>query len=129
MIEKITFFPFLNETYDFNRFLFFYIRPTMAAAYNAMNECLERIGFNQPAVLFITSHGVTNAKVFRTILYQVMAQFVETIVATRVPPQAPPAQAVQGNQAAQAAAAPPQPVTMAYTALRGIKALRAWLDY
>jgi hypothetical protein len=110
----------------------------MAAADIAMDACLARIGFNQPAVLVIRSHGVTNAEAFRTISYQAMGQFVETIVATRVPQQVPAVPPVRGNQAAQAqaavaaaaaAAVPPQPVTMPYTALRGIKALRAWLDY
>jgi hypothetical protein len=107
----------------------------MAAADIAMDECLARIGFNHSAVLIIRSHGVTNAEAFRTISYQAMAQFIETIVATRTAPAAPPAPVVRDNQAAQAAAAlaaaavAAQPIVMPYTALRGIKALRAWLDY
>jgi hypothetical protein len=104
----------------------------MAAAANAMDACLGRIGFNPPAVLIIRSHGVTSAEAFRTISYQSMAQFIETIVATRTAPVAPPAAVARGAQAAAvqvAAALAAQPIIMPYTALRGLKALRAWLDY
>jgi hypothetical protein len=102
---------------------------------SAMDVCLARICFNQPAVLIVRSHGVTNAEAFRTISYQSMAQFVETIVATWMDPTVWPAPLVQGNKATQTAAAnsaataPAQPIVMPYTALRGIKSLPTWLDY
>jgi hypothetical protein len=102
----------------------------MEAADNAMNLCLARIGFNQPAVLAIRSYGIMNAEGFRMISYQLMAQFIETSVATRVPPPFPPAPVVGGNQTSQAAAdhevaAAARPIFMPYTALWGNKALRA----
>lgn len=105
----------------------------MAVADNTMDARLGRIGFNPPAVLIIRTHGVTSAEAFRTISYQSMAQFIETIVATRTAPVAPPAPVVRVNQAAQAAAVQAAaalatlPIVMPYTALRGLKALRAFV--
>jgi hypothetical protein len=103
----------------------------------AMTACLQRLGFNEPAIAIIRSHGVTDAEAFRVISYPAMSQFTDSIVKAGSyrphVPQIPVAGRGAGAAAAAAAhalaLAAAQPVVLPYTALRGMKALRAWLDF
>jgi hypothetical protein len=86
-----------------------------AAKAAAMNDCLTRIGFNAAAVQLLIQHGVVTAEAFRLISYASMGPFTESLAKQPLPRTA-------GRPANVAPVFP-------YTAIRNLKALRAWLDY
>jgi hypothetical protein len=74
-----------------------------------MMACLQRLGFNGPAIAIIRSHGVTDAEAFKVISYPAMSQITDSIVkAGSYRPHVPQIPAAgQGSGAAAAAAANP----------------------
>jgi hypothetical protein len=92
------------------------VQPDPAEA--AMEACLTRLGFTAAAAEVVQQQGVTDAVQFKSISYQAMGQLTDSII--RAAAQTPQA----GNAQARR-----QGTIVPYTALRNLKALRAWLDF
>ena len=111
------------------------VAPVLGVEQQKMQACLGqgRLGFSDPAVRYLTIQGVTDAMAFGQFPTSRMDDFISSInrvgTINNYMPQ-PPAQAAgRGRPAAAAAAVIPDPVVLSYASLRGLKALRAWMDF
>ena len=111
------------------------VAPVLGVEQQKMQACLGqgRLGFSDPAVRYLTIQGVTDAMAFAQFPTSRMDDFISSInrvgTINNYMPQ-PPAQAAgRGRPAAAAAAVIPDPVVLSYASLRGLKALRAWMDF
>jgi hypothetical protein len=107
--------------------------PALPEGERKMRACLGqgRLGFSDQAIQYLSVQGVTDAEAFMSYPVSHMDTFITlinkpTTIQHYLPPPVAPAPA-RGRPAA--AVIPHNPVILLYASLRGLKALRAWMDF